>query len=406
MGLSALAELLSSDDNVLAAIDVLNKSKEVERAEEEVDEAMNVLMTFLDVNKDTLHEVAMKTACFSSRVYVGSMAILQLTTAVANKAWWADSVPDNLSSSKTVQKWKNAGGDHNRMVKALAKIYNAKVEDDRTWKGSANRPTSLFKKKTMKRKETSSSQEAPKKKTMKSSRRTRPSSASSSSEEAKKRHKKTMKTSKRRSRSSSSSSTPAAKRLKAKSSKTQSARGTAIMKNSLADLLAESSSTDEQTEETWRPSAIEETTEFLNKCKEREVTPKEAAAITELIPTNVVEEFGLSETWVILKNLKKPLSVKKSCLILNALRDVCVQCAQRAVNEKRTSEAPKSEKSEASKLKVAPKQKTLPNARALTLDNEGTEVPAGTRPETTKAQTEVVVALHGPTDEGCIQKDD
>ena len=143
-GLQDLQALLTESDDFVTALGVLNKDNDMERDDDEVRKAILIVEGFVQERKDVLLHLLMKACCFANRVYVGTFSALQLCTALQNPQWWSTQIPDKLTTSKTVQRWKADGDDKQKMVKALAKIYTDNIDEEKSYAGSSNRPAALF----------------------------------------------------------------------------------------------------------------------------------------------------------------------------------------------------------------------------------------------------------------------
>ena len=144
VGFAELTALLE-DETVLRAMAVLNKTGgEQDRSKDNVGKSLEVLINFFKTHKKKLHELAANCAIASSRLYLGSLALLQLNTAMGAKTWWAEQLPEAICDSKDAKSWRRDSESSYKMHKALAQIFVQKIEEDATWAGGNNAASQVF----------------------------------------------------------------------------------------------------------------------------------------------------------------------------------------------------------------------------------------------------------------------
>ena len=141
VGFNELLEIFDrGGDRVARSMLFLNKkSSDNERSKEAISDSMQTFFKFIQENKNELHDLGANCAIAASRLYLASMSLLQMTTAISSRTWWAERVPQDISKNKAVEKWRNAPENMDKTVKAMATLFMEKIEEDAAWGGFKRR---------------------------------------------------------------------------------------------------------------------------------------------------------------------------------------------------------------------------------------------------------------------------
>ena len=166
----------------------------MERDDGEVRQAIHVVDAFVQERKDVLLNLLMNPLLFREPCVCRHIQCPPAAHSLAKPRKVEHSHPRKLATSKTVQRWKADGDNKERMVKALAKIFIDKIDEEKSYAGSSNRPA-VFGLSQKWKKKASSFSEATKEKKSKKKRtsKKKKTSTTSSSDAAMKRKKKNKK---------------------------------------------------------------------------------------------------------------------------------------------------------------------------------------------------------------------
>ena len=147
VGFNELLEIFDrGGDGVARSMLFLNKkSSDNERSKEAISDSMQTFFKFIQENKNELHDLGANCAIAASRLYLASMSLLQMTTAISSRTWWAGRVPQDISKNKAVEKWRNAPENMDKTVKAMATLFMEKIKEDAAWGGEGNAASNVFK---------------------------------------------------------------------------------------------------------------------------------------------------------------------------------------------------------------------------------------------------------------------
>lgn len=117
------------DPDVKQALATLNtRDSTATRNAATMAEAIETLQKAVGKSEE-LEETAIKITIMASRLYLLGAHLLPLRAGLADPAWWAEQVPDGLSTNAKFREWKRSPKDKRKMQRALAAVVMEKIEE-------------------------------------------------------------------------------------------------------------------------------------------------------------------------------------------------------------------------------------------------------------------------------------
>ena len=199
-GLAAAAEKVSKamdeDADFMKALKVLDtqgKPKAFKAAD--IQAALTALSKFFKEQRTVVDEIA-RIAIASSRLFVGSLAFVELATAFGNFEAWASKIPDDIVWDDSLAAWKQDPKNLQKLIAFVSSAFGDKDMSAKAWAGGTNTADAIFQTEEEAAEPAAaeeSPQEPPKKKRRKPSSSSSDSSSSTSSSDDKKKKKKAKK---------------------------------------------------------------------------------------------------------------------------------------------------------------------------------------------------------------------
>ena len=109
----------------LKFMEFLNTENEKDVTTADVEKHVTGVVNFLNTASDNKAEVLRKVAMSASRLYMGPMSLLELTSLVNDRATWADSV-DKKAASAELKAWMKDAKSVKKLAAAIASGYKSR----------------------------------------------------------------------------------------------------------------------------------------------------------------------------------------------------------------------------------------------------------------------------------------
>lgn len=120
---------LLADNDVKEALTTLNTmDTTAARDAAAIAEAIETVQKAIGKSKE-LEEAAIKMTIMASRLYLLGVHLLPLRAGLLDPEWWAEQVPESLSTNRKFQAWKASPSDKSKMQRALAALMVEKIEE-------------------------------------------------------------------------------------------------------------------------------------------------------------------------------------------------------------------------------------------------------------------------------------